>query len=287
MNNNYLLTLFISSVLTIGFIFAIYKNIYENKELNCDNYFINTYLYTLLGLSIIPLLYVLFAWSGFIDIMNKFYFSLSALMLIVIFIVQLLLLYGLYYLLSKISPNDTVLIHTVWLFMIMVLTLLFSSSFKLLMDLRIPWMKTILMQALGGFIVIILIGFLLGYYYGDKIKIFKNKSVKSYIFYGLLIISILMPYIIIASGVKNFNTILTIYYGISIVWLIYFLAVFIDNNHLLFKAGKECVANKKVPNYLLESIKLIINLANIFYDLFRVLLLRRLRSSRGGITRRR
>lgn len=275
MNNNYLIALLVSSLLTIGFIFAIYKNVYGNGKLTCDNYFINTYLYTLLGLSLIPIIYVFFVWSGIIDNMNRYYATLSFGMFFVVLIIQMAVLIGLFYLLRYINPVNTILNHSVWLILLAFIILLFSGGFKLLTDAKIPWIKTILWQAFGALLIIIVIGFLLGYYYGDKIKVFKNRSIKTYIFFGLMALTIGSMFIV-ANDIK---TLITVMYVISILWLIYFIAVFVDNNHLLFEDAKKCVEKNETPDYPLKSIRLIINLINIFSELIKVLLFRRLRSS--------
>jgi len=66
-------------------------------------------------------------------------------------------------------------------------------------------------------------------------------------------------------------------YAISIISLVIFVLLLLSNHKKLIENSDKCIDGQVIPNYPLESWRLVIKIVNVFGDLIRILAVRKLR----------
>lgn len=233
----------------------------KNQVRFCNKIFNVTYLYLLLGLIIIPIIYYMLEYFNIIDLfINKKTNKINNTILSInIFILVLL-----YYLLGKINNNYQYLRNIVWLLLIIFLTLITSSSTKLLLS---KYKENIILYQLFVLcLIIIILGYFIGSYYGDQLYIFTNK--REYIVFNLIIIILsLLMYLSYIYYIDLYNILINVF---VFIFLILMLIEYIKYLYELHLKILKCKTDKQIQQYTdynKMSIDLIISLGNIIYDI--------------------
>jgi FtsH-binding integral membrane protein len=226
-------------------ILAINNYAYDDKgNVQCDNYVLNTYLYTILG-------FILMATVILIDerfnvftglILQYGFIALFGLLAVMIGLVLLLH-----------STMNQIMSHMYWTVLLIVLGLLLSVSFQVYahVDMYIIYMGffiTIIVTAIMGFI---------GFKYG---KSFITYDFDKYLRWALIAL-------VIASFAGLFLNIPNLQYYLAIAGVLIFSLLIMSYNNKLRERAKTCVT----PLYPKESFGLIIKIANLLQDVMYLL----------------
>ena len=92
----------------------------------------------------------------------------------------------------------------------------------------------------------------------------------------LIIVSIIGG-IFVSIIMRDINKLLTFMYAISIIILVIFVLLLLSNHKKLRENSDKCIDGQVIPNYPLESWRLVIKIVNVFGDLIRILAVRKLR----------
>lgn len=228
---------------------------YEDGKLVCDNYVLNSYLYTLLGFCIIGI-------SVFFE--QKFrmmhvLFGQPILVIILLFIAYLAVFAIVVYYIRKTNPKHFFTIHLAYFLACFMFGLILS------MILVLGYATGVLYEAIMITIGITMVMAFIGYKYGHLFITVDFDKYLRYALFALIIWSLLAPIIIKDSY--------TLTLAVAIPGVIVFSLLLMSFNNQLRKNQKSCV----VPNYPSEAIGLVIKIGNILSDVIRLLLASRLR----------
>lgn len=257
--------LFLITAVVVNII-GIKRFSYDNENnLTCDNYILNTYLYLLSAFLIISLLLVVTNENKKIEkimlnLFSNIIFIVAYLVLFVIVIISI----------NKVSPKDQpILLHILWLIAIGMLTDLLYFPVKSANLLGI--LKPVIVITL---LVVFSIAYL-GIYHGKQIVTFDWDK---YLRYGLIVL--IISYFVIPFLIPN-NQLSQIHYVLSFVSLIIFILLLLSYNKDLTERAKLCYKENN-PNYPKEALGLATKIVNIFGDITRLLInkkmLKRLRN---------
>ena len=227
------------------------NKVYPGGKLTCNSYILNTYLYVILGITIITINILLNdRYNFFPDIQSFVGIIISIVAIIVITILVI-----------NIKPQKTVLKHSIWLIYLFMLSVIIYPMYLLSRS------EGVLLNALLGTLGISILITAAMYYNPDLIKIGDRR----YLFWALLILiigQISVPYL-----AANKEQMISMYYFLAI------LGVFIFGLYLVYytKQLKENSQNCVIPDYIREAVGFIITLVNIFSDIARILLIRKRR----------
>jgi len=264
-DNNALLKIFCSLVIIVLICIAIGHYAFKNGELTCDNYILNTYLYVILAIVLIFMMILLNdKYSIFHRLLDfLFYNSPSP---ILSFILLLALIIGLSYAIVRVPPQNILASNAVWLLLVVLITLILIPS--------IYFGRVSGVVGMAGLIttgVVIATG-LVGYYYGDSLIKFDWDN---YLMWAL--IAWIVVFIIGRLMVNTPEELINFIYVMAFASLIIFILLLISYFKTLKENANKCVDGKVVPNYPLESWRLVIKMVNVFVDIIRILGIRRMR----------
>jgi len=259
-SNNALLKLFCTLTIIVVICILIGNYAFKNGSLTCDHYVFNTYLYIILA---ILLVFMVVLVNDKFGIFNSFILWLSEgsmVRIIVVFIVILILYFGLIHALNSVNPENIVASNAIWTLLILLLGIMLIPTIwfgRLENVVGIAGILTIVITISVG---------LLGYYYGDKIVTFDWDKYLNYALMALIGIIILGMFLI-----QNNETMFRFIFIISILLLIIFILLLLSNHKKLKENAEKCIDGKSVPNYPVESFSIFIKMLNIFQQLIRIL----------------
>jgi len=266
-DNTILLKIFCCLVIIVLICIAIGHYAFKNGILTCDHYILNTYLYVILAIVLIFMLVLLNDKFGvFNSLLDMLYYKNSMPFLTVIIILLIFIALG--YALAKINPQNIIASNAIWLMLILFITIIILPV--------IYFGKSTGVVGVAGLITvgIVIATGLLGYYYGDVIITFDWDFYLVIALIALIVVIILAPFFI-RTATQAINFI----YIISIIGLIIFVLLLLSYQKKLKENANKCIDGQMVPNYPLESWKLVIKIVNVFTDLLRILGIRKLRNS--------
>ena len=239
-----LLNIFATILAFVCVIFAIANSAIKNNKFICNRYILNTYLYIILTLNIIALQVLLMKY-------NNINFNPNLLIVIAIFIVTI----GCIIALHGISPMQMVLKHSVWILFILLMGLMFYPMYLIYSKQQGLIMSTILTT------LILFFGLsLVAYLKPDLISLSWGP-----VLFVLLCSGIVMEIVMILLskdygskdyGSKRFKIMSYFFIGLFMMYILY------DTKRLQINA-KNCI----VADYIIESLKLFLDIWNIFIRL--------------------
>jgi FtsH-binding integral membrane protein len=270
-DNTILLKIFCCLVIIVLICIAIGHYAFKNGILTCDHYILNTYLYVILAIVLIFMLVLLNDKFGvFNSLLDMLYYknNMPFLTLIIILIIFIALGYAL----AKINPQNIIASNAIWLMLILFITIIILPV--------IYFGKATGVVGVAGLITvgIVIATGLLGYYYGDVIITFDWDFYLVIALIALIVVSF-VAIILAPLFIKTPTQAINFIYIISIIGLIIFVLLLLSYQKKLKENANKCIDGQMVPNYPLESWKLVIKIVNVFTDLLRILGIRKLRNS--------
>ena len=264
-DNNALLKIFCSLVIIVLVCIAIGHYAFKNGELTCDHYILNTFLYVILAIVLMFMLVLMNDKYGVFNRLLDFLFY-SASSPFVSFIIMLALIITLSYAIIHIPPQNIIASNAVWLLLVMLITLILIPS--------IYFGRVSGIVGIAGLFTvgIVLATGLAGYYYGDVLITFDWD------FY--LMVALIAWIVIFMIGIwviKTPSERVSFIYIMSIASLIIFVLLLLSYFKTLKQNANKCVDGQVIPNYPLESWKLVIKMVNVFTKMIRILGIRKMR----------
>lgn len=240
---------------TSPFIYLIDKFAYDKSgKLVCDNYVLNSYLYTALGFCYIAIGVI---FEQRIQLLPMFMVNIFT--IIVFFICYLAIMFLLFRAIRNTDPENFVEINIYYFLACMLFGMVLSII------LLIGYKLNILYSAILITLVLTFIMGFIGYKYGHKFITVDFDKYLTYALWGLIIWTFIAPIIIRDSNILLLS--------ISVPSVIIFCLLLMSYNNKLRKNAEKCV----VPNYPNEAIGLVIKIGNILADVITILLTRRRR----------
>jgi len=264
-DNHTLLKIFCSLVIIVLICIAIGHYAFKNGELTCDHYILNTFLYVILAIMLMFMLVLLNDKYGVFNGLLDFFFY-SSTSPILAYIVMLALIITLSYAINHIPPQNIIASNAVWLLLVMLITLILIPS--------IYFGRVSGVVGIAGLftIGIVVATGLAGYYYGDLLITFDWDFYLTWALVAWIVIFILGIWM-----TKTPSEMVNFIYIMSIASLIIFVLLLLSYFKTLKKNANKCVDGTMVPNYPLESWRLVIKMVNVFVDMIRILGIRRMR----------
>jgi hypothetical protein len=250
-NIKLLYAIFILSIVSIPIILLINNYAYDNNgKLVCDDYVLNSYLYTILGFCYVALGVLLEQKIRLLDIVE----NQGIFIMIVFIIIYLLIMYKLFNMIRNTDPNNFITIN--------ILFALVSILFGIILSviIIIGFNLNFLLPAIAITIGLTFIMGFIGYKYGHKFITYNFDKYLSYALAGLILWIFIVPLYITDIRTRLLIT--------SIPSIIIFCLLLMSYNKKLRENSENCV----VPNYPNEAIGLIIKIGNILNDVIRILL---------------
>jgi len=264
-DNHTLLKIFCSLVIIVLVCIAIGHYAFKNGELTCDHYILNTFLYVILAIVLMFMLVLLNDKYGVFNRLLDFFFY-SASSPFVSFIILLALIIILSYAIIHIPPQNIIASNAVWLLLVMLITLILIPS--------IYFGRVSGVVGIAGLftIGIVVATGLAGYYYGDSLITFDWDFYLTCALVAWIVIFILGMWM-----TKTPSERVSFIYVMSIASLIIFVLLLLSYFKTLKNNANKCVDGTMVPNYPLESWRLVIKMVNVFVDMIRILGIRKMR----------
>lgn len=251
-------------------IVLIYKYATKNNEFVCDNYVLNSYLYTILAFVYIVLIGVILVYN---NIPMRLLSSMNIIGMIAMLIGMIVLLFVCTYYLKTLSHDRQVTIHI--LFLILLTIIGFFSFYLLIIAQKFNVLYLAIFITLGITITFAMIG----YHYGDS---FITVDFDRYLRYALIAIfltgfigPLLIPFV--SKPHEIMQNFILFGYVMALLSIIVFALLLMSHNKKLKENEKSC----KKPNYPEEGYSLFIKIYNILQDVIRVLLLRKFNKKLG------
>jgi hypothetical protein len=253
-------------------IVLIYKYATKNNEIVCDNYVLNSYLYTILAFVYIVIIGVILVYN---NIPMRLLSSINIIGMIVMLIGMIIVIFACTYYLKTLSHDRQITLHI--LFLILLTILGFFSFYILIIAQKFNVLYPAIFITLGITITFAMIG----YHYGDR---FITVDFDRYLRYALLAIiftSFIGPLLIpfISKPDEIMQNFILFGYVIALLSIIVFALLLMSHNKKLKENEKNC----KKPNYPEEGYSLFIKIFNILQDVIRMLLLRKFSKKLGKI----
>jgi len=258
--SNTLLKLFCCLTIIVLICILIGNYAFKNGMLTCDHYVFNTYLYIILSILLIFMVVLINDQTGLFNSLIIWMFQGGMFRAIIIFILLIVLLFGLVYALNTVNPNNIVASNSIWFLLIFILgiSLIPTIIFGRLTDVvGLAGILTIIITTLVG---------LAGYYYGDMIVRFDWDYYLNIALFFLIIVLIIGKFLITDS-----DTMMKFFLVISIISVIIFGLLLLSNHKKLKENADKCIDGKVVPNYPVESFSIFIKILNLFQDLIHIL----------------
>lgn len=250
-NESLLLGISASIIAMVPIILMINNYAYENGKLVCDNYVLNSYLYTLLGFCLVAMGAI---FEQKVHIINKLLGNDSLLMNIIGLIIIIGIFMLLVYIIKKTDPNNFVTIHAAYF----AAAIIFGMMLSLI--LLLGYATGVLYNAIIITIVLTAIMAYIGYKYGHLFITVNFDKWLQYSLIALIVWAFIAPFII--------HDIFTLFLAISIPSAIIFCLLLMSYNNKLRENQKTC----KVPNYPDEALGLIVKIGNLLADVIRILI---------------
>lgn len=264
-DNNILLKIFCSLVIIVLVCIAIGHYAFKNGELTCDHYILNTFLYVILAIVLIFMLVLMNDKYGvFNSVLDFFFYSSSS--PFISFIIMIALIVGLTYAITNIPPQNIIASNAVWILLIILITIILIPS--------IYFGRVSGVVGMAGLItvgVVVATG-LVGYYYGDSLITFDWDT---YLMWAL--IAWIVIFMIGIWMARTPTEIINFIYIMSIASLIIFVLLLLSYFKTLKQNATKCIDGQVIPNYPLESWKLVIKMVSIFKNIIRILGIRKMR----------
>lgn len=251
----------ISSMVAIPILLLINKYAYDDSgKLVCDDYVLNSYLFTILGFCYIALGILLELKIQLIPKIVMF----GIIGMIGFILAYLFVMYKIFQKIKTTNPNNLIEINSYYalgciLFgVILSLTIMMGASVNVLYSAIVI---TIGLTFIMGYI---------GYKYGESFITVDFDKYLRYALIALIIWSFLAVFII-----RDTKTLLL---STSIPGSIIFCLLLMSYNNRLRKNSKSC----KVPNYPNEAIGLVIKIGNLLADVIRIMVALKGKRGRGG-----
>jgi FtsH-binding integral membrane protein len=179
---------------------------------------------------------------------------------------MLVLIFGLSYAIVHIPPQNILASNAVWLLLVMLISLILIPSIYFGRVSGVVGMAGLITVA-----VVVATG-LVGYYYGDTLITFDWDYYLTWALIAWIVIFILGRFMI-TTPTEMINFI----YIMAIASLIIFVLLLVSYFKTLKQNANKCVDGQVIPNYPLESWRLVIKMVNVFVDMIRILGIRRIR----------
>lgn len=258
--SNTLLKLFCCLTIIVLICILIGNYAFKNGMLTCDHYIFNTYLYIILSILLIFMVVLINDQTGSFNSLIIWMSQGGTFRVIIIFILLLVLLFGLLYKLNTVNPNNIVVSNSIWFLLIFILGILLIPTIwigRLTDVVGLAGILTITITALVG---------LAGYYYGDMIVRFDWDYYLNIALFCLIILLVIGTFLITDS-----DTMMKFFIVISIISVIIFVLLLLSNHKKLKENADKCIDGKVVPNYPVESFNIFIKILNIFQDIIHIL----------------
>jgi hypothetical protein len=250
-----------TAMVAIPTILLINKFAYDDKgKLVCDDYVLNSYLFTALGFCYIALGIIL---EQKVQLLPKV-MKLGLVVVIGFFIAYIVIMYQLFKKIRTTDPNNIFEINSYYaiaciLFgIILAITIMMGASVG------------VLYPAIAITIGLTFIMAYIGYKYGASFITVDFDKYLRYALFGLIIWSFILPFFV--RDIKN------LFLYISIPGAIIFCLLLMSYNNKLRKNSEKC----KVPNYPNEAVGLVIKIGNLLADVIRILTALKGRRGKGG-----
>ena len=260
-NGKVLMGITYSVMAIIPIILLINNYAYKNGKLVCDNYVLNSYLYTLLGFCFVAL-------GSIFELKTKIMFNILSINTFASRIIMFIVIGGIFAILSNFikntDPNKYIPIHVAYFLacavfgMILSFTFMLGSMFGVL---NTAIIITIVLTAIMGFV---------GYKYGDR---FITVDFDKYLKYALFALVIW----VFVAGIFIKDPIMLIL-SISVPSAIIFCLLLMSYNNQLRKNQETC----KVPNYPKEALGLVVKIGNLLGDIINILVASKARKNKIG-----
>lgn len=237
--NKILLQIFSVLLIFVCVIFGIANSAIKDTKFVCNRYILNTYLYIILTFNIIALQVLLMEYG-------KVTFNPSMLVFFGIFILTLLGVFGL----TRITADNMILKHIVWLGVIILMSLVFYPMYKLYSKQKGLMMSTILITLL------LLLGLSIFAFLKPDLISLSWGPVLFIILLGGIVTELVMMFLVSdnegsKSNIKKYMT-----YFFIVLFMLYILY---DTKRLQVNA-KKCIK----ADYISESFNLFLDIWNLF-----------------------
>jgi hypothetical protein len=255
----------ITSMVAIPTILLINKYAYDdNGKLVCDDYVLNSYLFTALGFCYIAIgvileqkLQIIPKVPTYVGIFGFFFIYLSIMFLLFIKI-------------RKTNPNKTIEINAYYALACILLGTILSVTIMMGVS------TNVIYPAIAVTIGLTFIMGYIGYKYGASFITVDFDKYLRFALFGLIIWSFMAIFIF-----KRY--IKTLFLAVSIPGAIIFCLLLMSYNNNLRKNAEKC----KIPNYPDEAIGLVIKIGNLLADIIRIMVaLKGKRNRSGGLVLR-
>jgi hypothetical protein len=244
------------SALASGYI--TYTKSHPNNVPTCEEYALNTYLYTLTTLCILWTYYTFMEKSPtltgtYFKIMTNF----------ILFIIMLVFLVGFMVYLKSVDPQYKIKKHLLWLIFIFCFALLTLASYIIL--------KPYLLYGVFGASVFAVITYIVI----KNNPNFVTPTMKKYTSWAIVISIILL----FASSimVKDVKTMITIMIVVTLILIVAMVMKLLIHHKEIKDNEDKCKSGEIKPDYINESLGLFITFVNLMFDIARLLFLRKRR----------
>lgn len=244
------------SALVSGYI--TYIKSHPNNVPTCEEYALNTYLYTLTTLCILWTYYTLMEKSPtllgtYFKIMTNF----------ILFMVMLAFLIGFMIYLKSVDPQYKIKKHLLWLIFIFCFALLTVASYIIL--------KPYLLYGVVGASALAVITFM----------VIKNNpnivtpTMQKYTSWAIVISVILL--LVSSIMVKDTKTLITIMIIVTVVLIVAMVMKLLIHHKNIKDNEDKCKSGEIQPDYINESLGLFITFVNLMFDIARLMFLKKRR----------
>lgn len=227
--------LMLTAILLLIIIFVIYNRAFEDNVPNCNGYMSNVFLYVLLGLLLLVFSVLFIAKRGYPITFTKGLIG---------FIVAIAALFALY----TINPSQVILNHIVWVVFLAGLSLIVYNVWRYSVY-RDTITSTLIVVTLlvTGLVALVFLK-------PDWVSLSWGPALTMALFAGIL--AWVIPMIL---GLESTNY----YKAISAVFVVIFSLLILYDTKYLREKAQVC----RLPNYPLDSVGLILDIANLFTNI--------------------
>jgi hypothetical protein len=250
-----------TAMVSIPTVLLINKYAYDDKgNLVCDDYVLNSYLYTALGFCYIALGVIL---EQKVQLLPKVMMR-GLIVAIAFFFGYITVMYLLFKQIRNTDPNNTVQINLYYALACILFGIILSIT--IMIGIGVGVLYPAIAITIG---LTILMGYI-GYKYGASFITVDFDKYLKYALFGLIVWTFILPFFV--RDTKNLLLL------ISIPSAIIFCLLLMSYNNKLRKNSEKC----KVPNYPDEAIGLVIKIGNLLADVIRILTALKGKRGKGG-----
>ena len=246
-----LLALLLSTAALLILLVTIFNKAFSKGKPTCRHYILNTYLYIALGITLIAIYWLINEQKTILITVSSF----------MGFIALLLVWFMLMALIRYLPPKYYILTHIIWLFAMYLLASIMFPMYAAAKEFNVLTLGILLTLATS------IIVSLIGYYHKGVFKV----NLRLYLFWAL--IALILGELGAIYLIKDLELKRKVMIGLSFIGIIIFGLLLLVFTKELKKRSKEC----KKANYPSESVKFIVAIMNILMDIFRILVLRKMK----------